>query len=471
MVTLIEALSNVRNVSGKNDKAQLLTEYKDVPGMQLAVRLALDPNIKFRLKRLEVPFGIEIRGEIDIVEALSRLEPVYKRQITGNAAFDYVVDLMHSLSTLDEVDLFHRIVTQDLDCGFSGSTINKVWDKKFFIEPPYMRCSSLTKKSIAKIKNGVIEMKMDGQYLNMKVTHGDFSPESRSGTVYNFFGSPDEQFKRLEDVITRDYADKFPEFNTGIVLNGEAVVHDENGNRLPRQISNGIVGTYGEDKNTGTESDVNSIHFYVWDVIPYSKFEEREWRVIRKERREILLAALSEANCPNIHFVEHQHVSNLREAIQVTVAWMKNGEEGGVYKDESGMWKHGTSAYQVKIKTVFECDLRIVGKTEGKGARKATFGALICQSEDGLVEVGVSGFSDAQLKDIALNFETKYQSSIITVAGNNVLEPSVSNSKYSIYLPRAVEFRGDKMVADDLARVIEQCRAAHDVENIIASMK
>lgn len=471
MVTLIEALSNIRNVSGKNDKAQLLTEYKDVPGMQLAVRLALDPNIKFRLKRLEVPVGIELRGEIGIWEALERLLPVHQRHIVGNAAYDYVMDLMQSLTTMEEVDLFHRVVTQDLDCGFSTSTINKVWDKKFFIEPPYMRCSSLSKKSIAKIKDGVIEMKMDGQYLNMKITNGDFSPESRSGTVYNFFGKPDEQFRQIEMYVRSAFMEEFPEFSSGVVLNGEAVVHDENGKRLPRQISNGIVGTYGEDKNTGLESDVDSIHYYVWDIVPFSSFDRREWKVARKKRREILLAALAEVNCPNIHFVEHHKVDSLEDAIRITVDWMKAGEEGGVFKDESGIWKHGTSAYQVKIKTVFECELRVIGKTEGKGARKATLGALICASEDGMIEVGISGFTDAQLKDIAANFETKYLNTIYTIAGNNVTEPSDSNSKYSIYLPRAIEHRTDKTVADSFDRVMEQLRAAHDVTAIIEAIK
>lgn len=471
MTTVVEALQEVRSVSGKIDKANLLQEHKDVTGMQLAVRLALDPNIKFRMKRIQVPVGLELRGEIDICEALERLLPVHTRHYVGNAAYDYVMDLMQSLTTMEEVDLFHRIVTQDLDCGFSASTINKVWDKKFFIEPPYMRCSSLSKKSVAKIKDGVIEMKMDGQYLNMKVTNGDFSPESRSGTVYNFFGKPDEQFRQIEMYVRSRFMEKYPELSSGIVLNGEAVVHDENGIRLPRQISNGIVGTYGEDKNTGLESDVDTIHYYVWDILPFSSFEQRIWNVSRRERREILLEALAELNCPNIHFVEHHKVTSLEEAIQITVGWMKNGEEGGVYKDESGIWKHGTSAYQVKIKTVFECDLRVIGKTEGKGARKATLGSLICASEDGIVEVGVSGFTDAQLKDMAANFETKYLNTIYTVAGNNVTEPSDSNSKYSIYLPRAIEHRTDKTVADSFDRVMEQLRSAHDVLSIIEAMK
>lgn len=471
MTTLVEALSEIRSVSGKIDKATLLTQYKDVEHIQLAVRLALDPNIKFRMKRVQVPFGIAPRGELSIGEALERLEPVHTRQVVGNAAYDYVMNLMESLGTMEEIDLFHRIVTQDLDCGFSSSTINKVWDKKFFIEPPYMRCSSLSKKSVAKIKDGVIEMKMDGQYLNMKITNGDFSPESRSGTVYNFFGKPDDQFTQIEKFVKERFGNEFPEFQSGIVLNGEAVVHDENGMRLPRQISNGIVGTYGEDKNTGLESDVDNIHYYVWDIVPFSSFEQREWKVARKKRREIVLAALAEVNCPNIHFVEHHKVDSLEDAIRITVKWMKAGEEGGVYKDESGVWKHGTSAYQVKIKTVFECDLRVIGKTEGKGARKATLGSLICASEDGVIEVGVSGFTDAQLKDMAANFETKYLNTIYTIAGNNVTEPSDSNSKYSIYLPRAIEHRTDKTVADSFDRVMEQLRAAHDVTAIIEAMK
>jgi DNA ligase-1 len=36
------------------------------------------------------------------------------------------------------------------------------------------------------------------------------------------------------------------------------------------------------------------------------------------------------------------------------------------------------------------------------------------------------------------------------------MPPTGNNTKYSLFLPRFAEFRTDKQVADDLAKVIEQ---------------
>ena len=54
----------------------------------------------------------------------------------------------------------------------------------------------------------------------------------------------------------------------------------------------------------------------------------------------------------------------------------------------------------------------------------------------------------------------------MAVKANEIMNPSASSDLYSLFLPRFVEFRADKTVADTLQSVIGQCAAAKNGESI-----
>ena len=128
-----------------------------------------------------------------------------------------------------------------------------------------------------------------------------------------------------------------------------------------------------------------------------------------------------------------------------------SGKEGAVLKNPTAIWRDGTSKEQVKLKLVCDCDLRVVGFEKGEGKFADTLGSLICQSEDGELQTGVSGFSDKIRHEIWENKE-KYIDTVVTVKFNDVMMKT--GEKASLFLPRFVEFRSDKTTADSLDRII-----------------
>jgi DNA ligase-1 len=50
----------------------------------------------------------------------------------------------------------------------------------------------------------------------------------------------------------------------------------------------------------------------------------------------------------------------------------------------------------------------------------------------------------------------------MTVKANDIMPPTGSNGRYSLFLPRFVELRLDKTVADSLQRVKDQKEAAKE---------
>ena len=91
---------------------------------------------------------------------------------------------------------------------------------------------------------------------------------------------------------------------------------------------------------------------------------------------------------------------------------------------------------------------------------------MICDSECGKLRVNVSGLDDALRNAISADREG-WMGAIITVRSNTLLEPSKSNSLFSLFLPRFVERRDDKTTADDLDRIKAQFEAAMKAKKLV----
>ena len=116
---------------------------------------------------------------------------------------------------------------------------------------------------------------------------------------------------------------------------------------------------------------------------------------------------------------------------------------------------------QVKFKLEVDVDLKIVGFRDGTDGKRtaATFGSVICQTSDGLLEVAVSGFKREMELYLHENRDSVMHK-IMCVKANEVSKPSESNELHSLFHPRFVELRDDKYEADTLQDVIDQFEAA-----------
>lgn len=295
-------------------------------------------------------------------------------------------------------------------------------------------------------EKGVISQeKADGMFATLNKSKGDISIMSRSGKPFNPDSFP----------VLVAYATEF--LNDDTQTQGELLVCDRNGDVLERQIGNGILNKVAQ----GGEFPEGTYPIYkAWDQLPISAVEPKTKFMIGYSTR---LHSLNQQLADSkgiISVIDTKIVNSMEEAKAHYVEMLNEGKEGTVLSEPHAPWIDSTSKFKIKFKLTAPCELRVKSYRPGNGKNAELFGALVCESEDGLLEVGVSGFTDAKRKEIFDNFETDWKDSIITVESNMILEPSREGKKWSLFLPRFSEQRLDKSSADTLEKIKEQFEAA-----------
>ena len=166
----------------------------------------------------------------------------------------------------------------------------------------------------------------------------------------------------------------------------------------------------------------------------------------RLARLEKLLQNISN----RISLIETSEVVSLELAEEIAEQYILQGYEGAIIKSKDLLFENKTSKSQIKIKSELDCDLLCVGVTKGNGKYKGLVGALECTSACGNLKVSVgSGLTDEMR---SADFK-EYLGKIITVKYNEKITKKDSD-EISLFLPRFVEVRIDKDVADNLDRIL-----------------
>ena len=103
------------------------------------------------------------------------------------------------------------------------------------------------------------------------------------------------------------------------------------------------------------------------------------------------------------------------------------------------------------LKAIEDADLEVIDWVEGEGKYVGMLGALVCQSSDGKVVVSIgSGFSDEQRKNFTREATV---GRIVEVLYNERIASRDRPDTDSLFLPRFVELREDKDVANSSAEI------------------
>jgi DNA ligase-1 len=120
-------------------------------------------------------------------------------------------------------------------------------------------------------------------------------------------------------------------------------------------------------------------------------------------------------------------------------------------KSKEHIWEDKRSVGLIKMKSIKDADLEVIGWVEGTGKYVGMLGALVCRSSDGLVEVSIgSGFSDAQRKTFTRKATV---GRIVEILYNERITSRDRTETDSLFLPRFVELREDKDVANSSAEI------------------
>jgi ATP-dependent DNA ligase len=247
----------------------------------------------------------------------------------------------------------------------------------------------------------------------------------------------DETFIRLANLYGGD-----------VIFDGELLVADSSGKPLERKTGNGILSK--GVKGTMSEKEALMVRATLWDYIPFEDFTKGKFEEIYSTRFSTLtnlLSKLEEKHSQLKHYVELVYTKEVNSQAQATSlfeSFLAAGQEGTILKSKTGIWEDKRSKVQIKFKGELECDLRIVGWEEGTGRNKGRLGALVCESEDGMIRVNVgSGYKDEE-RD---SFRQSMIGQIATVKYNARIKDRGSNVE-SLFLPTFIELRLDKDIAD-----------------------
>lgn len=438
--TVLAALNEIGAVPGKLDKQKLVEKHLNNPNFERVVVLLLNPFKRFYIKSYECPtVGISYFTDEDVYSVFDSLS---NRTLSGHEAR---ITCGRLVAAGFPGDLMIRILNKDPKAGFGESTVNKA-KKGLIPDFPYMRCA-LPKDAVFGAwnwKKGVISQeKADGMYAALNKSKGELSITSRSGTPFNIDSFP---------AIVADAKNLADNTQT----QGELLVVNAKGEIQPREIGNGMLNKVCQG---GEWPNGFSAIYRAWDQIPIECVVPKvKYTVGYADRLSTLCKQLPNPNSA-IAVIDTRIVHSMDEAKAHYAEMLEAGKEGIILSEPTAPWIDSTSKFKIKFKLTATCELRITGTRPGNGKNASLFGSLICESEDGLLEVAVSGFKDAHRKEIFEDLNNII-GTIMSVDSNMIMAPSREGKKWSLFLPRFAEFRKDKSKADTLDKIKEQFEAA-----------
>ena len=412
----------------RNYKLEKLREHQGHETLREVIRLALCPFTQFYQRKIPTYKCDGTNANIESI--LPALYDLSSRQVTGNAAIEYLRMLLSSLNE-DDAKVLERIIDKSLDCGVQVSTANDVWPG-LITEYPCMLCSPFEQKLVDKINfPAYAQMKMDGMRFNAIVRDGKCEFRSRNGKEILLLGNLEQEFISLAGSVD-------------CVFDGELLVMLEGDHQFAdRQTGNGILNK--ANKGTISAEQAALVHATVWDLIPYVQFVDGYCGTPYAKRYSTLQAIISKqkASGKKIWNVTSTIVQTLEEAQEIFQGYLAEGYEGIILKDGNGVWEDKRAKHQIKFKGELECDLKIVAIEEGTGKYAGMLGAIVCESSDGKIKVNVgSGFNDAHRKNLGSEILDK----IVAIKYNSRIKNKLGDE--SLFLPIFVEIRDDKDIAD-----------------------
>jgi ATP-dependent DNA ligase len=416
-------------------KEAILIKNKSNGTLQRVFYLALDPFQQFYIRK--IPEYTISNNSITLDEALDQLDALNKRLVTGHAGIKHLTNILKSLTEKD-AKIIERIIAKDLRCGVSEATANKIWPK-LISTYPVMLASGYDQKLVDKISfPAYVQLKLDGMRFNAIVRGQTVEFRSRNGREIII---PNKTF-----VVP--FIKMAEHYKQDMVFDGELLIADFAGKPVNRQTGNGILSK--AIKGTMSETEALQVRATLWDSISYDSFKlgiDIEPYNIRMAKLSNAMSDMKHSNSQFGQYVDMvwtKEVTELSSAKTIFETFLAQGQEGTILKSKTGIWEDKRSKEQIKFKGELECELRVIDWEEGTGKNKGRLGALVCESEDGVIRVNVgSGYSDEQ-RDA---YTKQVIGKVITVKYNARIKERSGNTE-SLFLPVFIELREDKDIAD-----------------------
>ena len=202
-------------------------------------------------------------------------------------------------------------------------------------------------------------------------------------------------------------------------------------------------------KGTAPDNIDDNIIFNVFDLDEYSTIENGIGVIPYTIRRDTLAGVMSSVSEDEpVKLATMWELDDPSQIASIYKGIVDAGGEGVICKNDH-VYECKRSKSWVKFKEVSECDLVIKGWYPGEGKREGFIGGLICTDASNTLNVKIgSGFTDLDLSELSKNPDSLIDK-VCAVQYNVTITDKHGNR--SLFLPRFVEVRHDKLEADDLS--------------------
>lgn len=423
-MSILNIINELAADNSRLAKEAILKREKNNIVLIRTLKATYNPYVNYWLAKIPEYSTGKFKYSLD--GALNRILDLANRTVTGNAAIEFFKNTLEGMHA-DDAKVLELVIQRDMKCGISEKTINKIWPS---LIPTFAVC--LAHKDTQYITYpAYAQVKFDGLRAHCVFDGRSVTLYTRNGKVIDLKGALDASACLL--------------MKEGEVWDGE-ILFRKDGKILDRKTGNGL----GNKAVRGTISDeeASMVLFCAWDIvdfggtIPYShRYAEyvSRWDKLNESKKHESKIWIAEATT----------VNSEEEAFAYYDNCIKHGHEGAMIKNMDFKWEGKRVRSVGKMKAEEEVDLIVTGWQVGQGRNADRLGNLICKTQDGLLEVNVgTGFSDAE-RDMPPEY---FLDKIVTVKYNQVIKAK-GEKAYSLFLPRFVEIREDKNVANKFEEV------------------
>ena len=402
----------IKDTSKRSEKEALLEQAKENTLFYYTLQYLLDPNVVVGIsaKKAAKTTCVEQIHPAHKWEQLIDIQFYLKAHNTGT---DYDVAVLQDfLSRCDEDDreFIKEILIKSYRCGVDAKTANKVLGddfvmdfqvmlaKKYFEEPDYVAGKEFT-----------LTQKLDGvRCIAIK-----------KGESVEFYTRQGKRLYGLTEIEAQ-----LKQSESDFVLDGELLANGDGTSAEQYGATTSILLADGEKLG---------LTYYVFDMLRTDEFENQFSGIPYSLRRKLLeeFAPAGDAVAVLPVLYSGSDTAKIKECLDAARA---ANQEGIMININNAPYHYGRTKDLLKVKVMQDCDLRIIGFEEGKGAFAGKLGAIIVDYKGHPLKVG-SGYSVAD-REIIWEMQSELLGRVITVQyfEETVPKSGVPSLRFPVYL-------------------------------------
>ena len=441
MIKELQTLQQIESITGSGSQKLKQELLKDnwSNTMQSFMQCAFNPFYRTKLNKLDYSESSvstdtgQLNGYKEFSDLMSTL---LEAKAANNELRSEAINLVESFPPSVRKTLVD-VMTKNLNIGIQAKSINKAIGENIIPTPGIMRAQDKPEE-VEKWGKFYVETKYDGVRVIVKIEKGKVSYWTR-----NFNEIPAEYMQPITNEILKLCPNNK---SMNIFLDGELT--DSNRKSVSGKLNRMLKGN--PDSNISDD-----FIFNIFDIDSISTLENGKGNTLYSDRRMRLINLFDNfiVDRPNhIEIAQMWVCDDISKMNDIYDEIVKAGGEGVIAK-KNGVYECKRSKLWIKFKEICDCDLIVTGIVPGEGRREGYVGSLECTDSTGKLQVNVgSGFTDADLE--ILNERIKNNELIGKVAAVRYNERITDkHGNESLFLPRFIEVRDDKTVADTIESI------------------